>query len=377
MATRNSGGTFARGNTFDFLRLLAALSVLVHHSVIHLETNFFWHSESNTFWFYGGVPLFFILSGMMIFQSAERCHSARRPWRDFYQNRALRIMPAIYFYWIVSMALLVLIGALTISEMASPGFIAFAASNLFLIPVISPGALDSFGVGVVNGSLWTIPVEVSFYLIVPLFVLLLVKSGRRVLIGVLALLSIAGLLAFAAAGGNSTESVAWKLFGVTFAPYLWYFAIGIFWSKAWPSAVKSGWIAAASAVTYLAMVNIPAIGGADVLLNAAAAIPLSYAAVWFGYNGPRALSNVAARIGDLSFSTYIWHMIVVNVLIYFGARDWEISGTVLVMAVAVLSMLIAAASWWFIEKSALSRKRYSTGAVAVTAPSRKSTTRQH
>jgi len=286
-------------------------------------------------------------------------------------------MPAIYFYWIVSMALLVLIGALTISEMASPGFIAFAASNLFLIPVISPGALDSFGVGVVNGSLWTIPVEVSFYLIVPLFVLLLVKSGRRVLIGVLALLSIAGLLAFAAAGGNSTESVAWKLFGVTFAPYLWYFAIGIFWSKAWPSAVKSGWIAAASAVTYLAMVNIPAIGGADVLLNAAAAIPLSYAAVWFGYNGPRALSNVAARIGDLSFSTYIWHMIVVNVLIYFGARDWEISGTVLVMAVAVLSMLIAAASWWFIEKSALSRKRYSTGAVAVTAPSRKSTTRQH
>jgi len=55
-----------------------------------------------------------------------------------------------------------------VSRLLSLDFGAFVASNLMLVPVYSPAALNGFGVGVVNGSLWTFPVEVSFSVVAAL-----------------------------------------------------------------------------------------------------------------------------------------------------------------------------------------------------------------
>lgn len=350
-----------RGNTFDFLRLIAALSVLVHHSVAHLDTNFLWHSEDNDYWFHGGVTLFFVLSGMMVYKSAERCHRDGRPWWDFYLNRALRIMPAMYAYFLALVIILLAIGVLSLSDLGSTQFIAFGLSNLFLVPVYHPGIFADFGIGVINGSLWTIPVEVSFYVVVPVLVIIAARYGWRKMMLITAAAAVSSVVVYALMGGSGSESLVRKLFGITFAPHLFAFGLGIFWARMWPRVRHSGWIALACLVVHFLLFYIPGSGVWSTLVSGAlSAVPLSYAVMWFGYNGPKFLWGIGKVIGDLSFSTYIWHMIVVNTLIMYGARTWAVDGTVLVLLVALISMGISASSWWFIEKPALRLKRYTS-----------------
>lgn len=353
-------------NIFDFIRLVAALSVVVEHSVHHLDANFLWHHPGDGLWFNGGVATFFILSGMMVYRSASNASDRNRPWRDFYRNRALRIVPAIYAYLVALVVLLLLTGMFTAGQLVSTQFVAFVGSNLLLVPVWSPPMLDDFGIGVVNGSLWTIPVEVSFYLIVPLAVLLAVRRGRRVMLTTLLVVAAIGVVIYGLVGATSTEPTLWKIFGVTFAPYLWWFAIGIAWSYLWPKVRQSGWIAAGALVMYFIIAKLPMEPGMSFVMNAIAAIPLSYAAIWLGYNGPKALGKFTSRIGDLSFSVYIWHMIVVNFLVTWGAREWSVDGTVLVLGVMIVSCLIAFASWHLVERPALKRKHYTSSAVQPT-----------
>lgn len=350
----------SRRNNFDFLRLFAALTVLVHHAVVHLDARFLWHGASDNWWFNGGVPLFFILSGMMVYRSGERCRESGLPWRSFYANRALRIMPALYAYIVVVTVFVVAIGAVRPADLATPTYVAYVSSNLLLAPVYTPPALTDFGVGVVNGSLPTIPMEVSFYLIVPLLVMLVLKSSWRTALVVIFVIAATGVGLYAAVGGTESEPLIWKIYGVTFLPYLWYFALGIFWTRAWSRVRQSGWIALVATVLYFVIDKVPVGPDGAVITRALAAVPLSYVALWVGYRGPRVLSNFTNRLGDLSFGTYIWHMIVVNSLIFYGARTWRIDGTLLVCAVLVISIAVAYISWRVVEKPALGRKRYSS-----------------
>ena len=360
-AVEHVAETAKRQNIFDFIRLIAALTVVVEHSVHHLGAGFLWHDAEDALWFNGGVATFFILSGMMVYRSGERVYADRRPWRDFYMNRALRILPAIYAYAGVLVLLLVVTGFIAPRQLLTLESAAFLASNLLLVPVWSPPMLDDFGIGIVNGSLWTIPVEVSFYAIVPVIVMLAARKGwRRTLAAVLAV-SAMGVVAYGVAGATAAEPVGWKLFGVTFGPYLWWFAIGMAWSRLWPRVKQSGWIALVMILVYFLLAKLPLDTGPAFIANAAAAIPLSYAVIWLGYNGPRVLGEFTARVGDLSFSVYIWHMIVVNLLVSWGARAWEVDGTILVTGgVILLSSAIAFASWHLIEKRALNRRRYTS-----------------
>jgi peptidoglycan/LPS O-acetylase OafA/YrhL len=50
-------------------------------------------------------------------------------------------------------------------------FLACLAAQLTIGQFYNPAFLRGFGVGVLNGSLWTIPVELQFYLLLPLLAL--------------------------------------------------------------------------------------------------------------------------------------------------------------------------------------------------------------
>lgn len=62
------------------------------------------------------------------------------------------------------------------------------------MPVYSPRFLDGLGVGHINGSLWTIPVEVTFYAVIPVLVFVTSRFGVRRLLTLLFVLALgAGL----------------------------------------------------------------------------------------------------------------------------------------------------------------------------------------
>ncbi len=105
--------------------------------------------------FFPGVPIFFVISGFLISVSFER----RRDLRSYFQNRILRIYPALWVSFAVTLVLLGVLGFLGLSVVATPTFALWVAAQLSCFQLWSPEYFRTFGVGVVNGSLWTIPVE--------------------------------------------------------------------------------------------------------------------------------------------------------------------------------------------------------------------------
>jgi peptidoglycan/LPS O-acetylase OafA/YrhL len=101
-----------RENCFDLLRLFAAFAVLIGHSVEHIKIPFLWHGFHSRYWFYDGVPLFYILSGYLVYRSCEKCNEDCQSITAFYKNRLLRVVPAVYFYFIIVVIYLLAIGYL-------------------------------------------------------------------------------------------------------------------------------------------------------------------------------------------------------------------------------------------------------------------------
>jgi peptidoglycan/LPS O-acetylase OafA/YrhL len=65
------------------------------------------------------------------------------------------------------------------------------------------------------------------------------------------------------------------------------------------------------------------------------------------------LSNRILHHNDISYGTYIYHALVINMLLHFGVR----AGVPAVVAAIVISLALAATSWRVVEKPFLIRKR--------------------
>ncbi|MFE1438041.1 acyltransferase family protein [Streptomyces sp. NPDC058739] len=169
---RNSGG---RLRALDGLRLLAALMVaLYHYGGRGGEISEAWGSSAKTqfptlhSWFaYGclGVQIFFVISGFVICMSGWG-----RPLRSFFASRVSRLMPS---YW-VAVVLVTAVFALPVVayEAVSPSD---ALLNLTLLQ-------QPLGADRVLGVCWTLWVEVRFYALFALCVVLPGASRRRVVL---------------------------------------------------------------------------------------------------------------------------------------------------------------------------------------------------
>jgi peptidoglycan/LPS O-acetylase OafA/YrhL len=134
----------------DALRGIAALSVLLFHYANQFDQTY--HHMGRFYYSFGvgqyGVQLFFVISGFVIFWSLERTRHAV----DFAAHRFFRLFPA---YWV---ALALTFGLVTIVGL--PGqqvSIGDALLNLTMVP-------DFLDADSVDGSYWTLQVELFFYL---------------------------------------------------------------------------------------------------------------------------------------------------------------------------------------------------------------------
>jgi peptidoglycan/LPS O-acetylase OafA/YrhL len=146
-----------RHNNFDLLRLVAATQVVFIHSFGYTELY-----ETGPAWAMGlfefvalfpGVPIFFICSGFLVAMSWER--SPDQLGR-FFWKRLLRIYPALLACLAVSLLVVGIAGYLTRDFVGSPTFAAWLAGQATIVQSFNPEHLRNFGLGVLNGSLWTI-----------------------------------------------------------------------------------------------------------------------------------------------------------------------------------------------------------------------------
>ncbi len=174
----------------DSLRAIAALSVLISHA-------FYLTGESQHAWFGAftarldcGVAIFFVISGFLLYRPfvSARLNGGRAPTvRDYARRRVLRIVPA---YWLALTVLAIYPG---LPQMWSSHSWAYYTFVQIYHPYWPLG-------GIVPA--WSLSVEVSFYVLLPLVALFLAHSvfapDRRSKIqsevAFLACLAVAGLL---------------------------------------------------------------------------------------------------------------------------------------------------------------------------------------
>lgn len=330
-------------NNFDLIRLLAAVQVMVKHALAHLG---FEGLGADLLGLFPGVPIFFFISGYLIFQSHQNSPSLAQ----FALNRVLRIYPALIACFFVSVALVLSTGFLTWRDVVSVPFLAWMAAQLSVLQIYNAEFLRGFGVGVLNGSLWTVAVELQFYVLTPLLAWVVLE--RRWVWPVVLAIGVGANLLLAL----GTETLALKLFSVSFPPWFYMFVLGAWLSERrdW----QAGLLRISPAVWLVAYLVLAMLGHAVGLTVFGNEInPLSYvllAALVYrlAYTQPQ-LSDRLLRRNDVSYGVYIYHMPVINLLAHLG-----FSGSFAAVIIASFAtLLLALGSWRWIERPALRLKR--------------------
>ena len=148
--TQNEAGAAAgRVAELDALRGLAALAVVAFHYTSHYQREV-GHLQPPAFGFDAGnygVHLFFLISGFVIFMTLDRTRTAA----DFAVSRFSRLFPAYWAAMAITAAVIYILG---MPEQRIPA--RDLVANLTMVQ-------DLFGFQQLDGSYWTLQIELFFY----------------------------------------------------------------------------------------------------------------------------------------------------------------------------------------------------------------------
>ena len=357
----------------DGLRALAALSVLMLHVWLYGKPQ----PDSPTrdsaleyaaFELRLGLVFFFVLSGYLLyraFASAALRRTARVDVRDYARRRFARIVPAYYLALFGTIALIW-------GERGAPGVRLPDAQALPLFLVFGENySTETFMR--LNPVMWTLCLEVAFYILLPLIGLVAYRfAGGRVRGQVLLL---GGLVALGLGYSAVDHLAGWApIAGKALPAYLPHFACGMLvalWAEARRSRdaaslsprataalVVGGFGLAAADGVWHALAATP---GDNVLLAmlgdvpAAAGFALVVAAVVGGSGPSIAWTSVAplAWVGLVSYGLYLWHVPI----LLFARANGLLPSTFVPALLVVLPVVLAvsAASWYLVERPLIAR----------------------
>lgn len=350
----------SRQNNFDFIRFALAMAVLVCHACTLARGS---DEVDPLYHLTGGrehtgalaVAGFFVISGFLIAHSWTRC----RGLLDFLRRRAVRIYPG----FVVALALTVFV----VGARCQPHYAAAAAAKEFgraLLTATQPYLPGIFSTNPkpdqANGSLWTIRYELLCYLTVAAFGLTGLLARRRAVLTAFGL----SMLVYAVAERLDVHGSPWGRlvftgpFHWTAAPRLFtcFFAGTTFWAYR-DRIPDSPWLALAC-LTGLALSP----RGGDFAVHMTVPVFFTYGLFWLAFR-PGVPLQQFGRWGDFSYGTYLYAFPVSQLLIRHGGGHF--SGSVIALGTAVITLPIAAGSWYLAERPLLRWKRKRSDPVGV------------
>jgi peptidoglycan/LPS O-acetylase OafA/YrhL len=337
-------------NNFDLIRLLAACQVLYSHSIEHLKLP----SASIPVPLriimggFPGVAVFFVISGFLISRSWLNSSMSLRVFAD---HRVRRIYPALWVNMAVLFAACIITGSVVI---------AFPKLPLFIIGTFIGGS-DEIGQRLAgwifnkgtfyeffpSGVLWTLPVELGFYLLVPVIFSRRYKSSKDRITAI----------GWWTAGSLVLQFV-WQSQGpFSIFRFLWVFLLGaalnLCWDRVRPFVAGKAiyWVAA-----YYALVSVLHYFGLSTdyrsptvsAILATSVLGVMVVSIAYSF---LPLSGVLGN-QDISYGVYLWHMPIIWTMIKFGyVGSWTCGA-----CAYALTAVIAALSWVLVEKPALRGK---------------------
>jgi peptidoglycan/LPS O-acetylase OafA/YrhL len=350
-----------RDNNFDLLRLLAALQVVFFHAneYMKLELKDVLYYAARVIQFFPGVPIFFVISGFLIAMSYERNQNLR----VYFENRFLRLYPALWVCFFVSIIILWFFGFLNYRFIMAPEFFPWILTQLTFFQFFNPDQLRGFGIGSVNCSLWTIPVEVQFYAFVPILFFIM-KKFRLWISSELCLLFllISSFLLYYYFNINYADSelIIIKLVWESLLPHLFMFLLGWFFYrhfnkfKRFIMGKALYWISLYIAYETFFYFGLEYSVYKNPLFLIIARFILAISVISFAFSF-KGLSRRILRGNDISYGVYIYHAVILNIMLELGMgntlADWGY--------LFVLSSMAAFLSWKLIEAPSLRLKKVS------------------
>jgi peptidoglycan/LPS O-acetylase OafA/YrhL len=339
----NSPKISIKQNNFDLARLFFSTVVLFQHFSILTEIPSFKFFQTFT-WILQPVESFFVISGFLISLSYTRSQSLS----TYFNKRIRRILPAYVTVVIFCSLAGFLLTTKEYLSYFSLDFFKYVFANLTFLNFIQPSLPGVFTEnpmpGAVNGSLWTIKLEVMFYTLLPILFYLL----RRFSLLVLPIVYSLSVLYFYSFQSLATtlqkpflNEIARQLPG-----YLSYFIGGIAIFLMYEKFKEYKNILLTGAVTFYILSK-------------------AYSHIFFFFN-PIALAIIIiylcnefiylgnwGKYGDFSYGIYIWHFPVIQTLIQIKLND--LNSLLFLSIVIFVSTVFSILSWHYVEKPFLKK----------------------
>ncbi|MFT9016430.1 MAG: acyltransferase [Acetobacter sp.] len=354
----------SRDNNLQFLRLVCALMVWVSHSFAICYQPEPIVGRGYNVGSYGslGVFGFFTISGYLITLSYLRLDSLKH----FFWNRFLRIAPALWMAVVLGVLLAYVatpVGDRFSDFLAHPDVWHYIIGNGTLLNINYSAIRNGFYLNrfdVINGPLWTLPLEVRMYIFVSVLGVLSILENKSFSL-LLIVLSFLGADCF-------YNSILYKIVEPSShqAVYpLLYFLSGMFFALR-KIHLKKSWFILSLAVAVFAVIR-PINLLAQVICTA-------YVFYYVSFRG-NILRSVFNKIGDYSYGIYVYAFPIQQFSYHMLKSYFNISADpVGLMAVSGVMILgVSCLSWHYIEEPALKLKNWTGRRVNQPAPATKKT----
>lgn len=350
---------------FDGLRAVAAGSVLVYHLEFFAPVGGRSGALHALFQqLRAGVWIFFVLSGFLLYRGWARAHLAdgmAPALGEYFRNRVLRIFPA---YWL-ALVWFTWKGRTLLSADLGLGPV---VRQFSLTQIYSPADVVA-RIGLPRGlpHAWSLAVELSFYLALPGYAWLVGRAGRRLGARRAEWAGVATLVALWIVWTTTTSGDAIRQqwlpnFAMAFGAGIALAVVGadpLMTERVLPALRRAGawpWVLAAALVVVRASLTIAAENGfvSQLLYTAIAlAIVVPVAVGVPGDLSVRLLDAAPMRVlGTWSYGIFLWHYLLIRSV----QADW-LDGTTsllrLAAAVVPITLAVAAASWYLLERPIL------------------------
>jgi peptidoglycan/LPS O-acetylase OafA/YrhL len=341
VAAQDLSGAAVRGNGFDGLRLAAAALVIVGHAY-PLTGNAAPGLLANGIQTIA-VKVFFVISGFLITGSWIADPNIAR----YILRRCLRIFPGLALLCLLTMWVIgPVFSSVGLVEYLRSAGTRFYFWNLALYPVYSlPGVFEHNTYGpAVNGSLWSLPVEVAMY-ICTIALASAPPRTRQIVIPLFAFVLLTASIYFVRLHLPAKPTVIWGTSMTSFLDGAYYFFAGSAIFVLRLQRYSNWWLGAA--VFAVAAFYVDGSVNGEIVL----ALVLPYAVISIGMTHTRTLERLNGN--DYSYGLYLYGFLIQQALIATIGRVTATANAIMALPIAFgLAML----SWHLIEKRALQLK---------------------
>jgi peptidoglycan/LPS O-acetylase OafA/YrhL len=305
-----------------------------------------------------GVDIFFVISGYLIASIiARELGEGRFTLSGFYARRIRRIFPALF----AMIAITILVGSqiLLPLDYRSLGMSA-VATVLFASNFYFARHSGYFGGAAEEAPLlhgWSLAVEEQFYIVFPLLMLAIFRLGGRyrLWLGGVALASFLSSLLLV----ERDPVLAFYLP----LPRAWEFLGGALLATGAVPPLRSRVAAQIGALVGLALIGwavlrfsaMTPFPGLNALFPVVGAMLILHAGISGSWVSQLLGGAAPAAIGRISYSLYLWHWPIIVFWTYRTDGDWRLSEQ---LAIIMLSLLVAWASWRFVEEPFRTARRF-------------------